>query len=157
MLLTVYTDGALGKSVVANFSRYDGGSLFEMEVTSDHETYPSEGFVTADGLLRYLTRTRMPQELVDAAFLGFDRAMMADLDSIGARAATLTMFERLDYRPEEAAQYTQAHWKLNGELIQQAARSLLDGPRIVIEAAPLSPLPKRARVEDPAEYAEDVE
>lgn len=144
LLLRIYTDGALGKSLSADFQRYRGGSLFVVDVSSDHENMASEGLDTADGLVRYLTRTAMPEEVIAATFLAYDVAMLNRLDSPTGRATMLTLFEAMDYSPEEAARYTERHWKVSAESIQTTARAFLDGPRSVFSVSPTRPLPKRA-------------
>jgi predicted Zn-dependent peptidase len=144
LLLRIYTDGALGKSLSATFQRYRGGSLFFVDVSSDRESMASEGLDTADGLVRYLTRTAMPEEVITATFLAFDISMLNRLDSPAGRATMLTHFEAMDYSPDEAARYTERHWKVSAESIQRTARAFLDGPRSVFSVSPARPLPQRA-------------
>lgn len=144
LLLRIYTDGALGTSLDAGFLRYSNGALFVVDVTSDRESTPSEGLDTAEGLVRYLTRTAMPDDVVDATFLAFDIEMLERLDSPTGRASLLTLLEHMDYSPQDAVRYTERHWRLTAAGIQTAARALLEGPRGVFTALPVRPLPKRA-------------
>lgn len=144
LLLRIYTDGALGRSVSAGFHRYRGGSMFIVDVSSDRESTPSDGLDAADALVRYLTRTAMPVEVLDATFLAFDIAMLNRLDSPAGRATLLTLLESMDYSPEEVARYPERHWRLTAEAIQNTARAFLERPRSVFSASPARPLPKRA-------------
>lgn len=149
MLLRLLGGNIWGQSVSASFSASGAGALFTVDVTSDGERSAGAHLDTANGLMRLLTRSAIPDELMDVSFLLFDLSTLRMLDSATRRASLLTEFEHAGYSPAEISGYTERHWRLNGDRIRLAAIGFLDRPRMVFHVTPERPLPRRQALELP--------
>lgn len=143
-LLMIYTDGAFGMSVRADFDEFLGGALFRFDVTLDHEKSRQDARDDAEGLLRYLTRATSTDDVFGATLLAWDRLAMARLDDPFARAMLLTQLEYLVGDPKAIAHFNERHWALLPWDIAPLARKALDEGRFTLHSRPLNPRPQRA-------------
>lgn len=143
-LLTSLTDGAWDMRLHSELARYDGESLFFLELAVPYDEPMSAVHGDADGLLRQLTRREMPVEVLWNANLALDRIALARLDSVEGRARLLTGLEHEYGGRYPIADLLGWHWLLEAGAIRDTARRLLSGPSVVVHARPTRPRPARA-------------
>lgn len=143
LLLTIYTDGFVGMNVSAQLVQFQGGAVFALQVTMPHAVGKAEAAGNAEVVFRYLAQAIMPEELVGATLLAWDRNQMAQLESSDGRATLLT---RLEVAPPEQV-YGMAlgerHWALTPIRLQAIASAALRGKRVVVQSRPTRPLPPK--------------
>ena len=93
MLLSIYTSGAFGTAVDATFLRQGGEAIFRLDVTLPYEKPVPAAQDEAEVFLRYLTRVKMPEEVVIAALLASDRLLLFGVDAPELRAGLITRLE----------------------------------------------------------------
>jgi hypothetical protein len=85
----------------------------------------------------------MPNDLVGATLLAWDRNQMALLESSEARATFLTQWEVLPPDPLHGLGPGERHWAITPDRIQALAGSALRGKRVTIQSRPTHPLPPK--------------
>jgi zinc protease len=143
LLLTLYTDGFVGMNVNASLLQFTGGNVFVLEVTMPHATDKLEAAGNAEVVFRYLSQAIMPNDLVGATLLAWDRNQMALLESSEARATFLTQWEVLPPDPLHGLGPGERHWAITPDRIQALAGSALRGKRVTIQSRPTHPLPPK--------------
>ncbi len=143
LLLTISTDGFVGMNVASQFLEFDGGAVFVLQVTMPHEVDKAEAAGNAEFVFRYLSQAIMPQELVSATLLAWDRNLMARLQSSESRATMLTRMEVKPQTPVFGLALSERHWAITPERLQAIAGSALRGHRVMIQSRPTRPLPQK--------------
>lgn len=145
LLLTIYADGFVGMDVRAQFEEFLGGAIFVLQVTMPHAVDKGEAGGNAEVVYRFLARSPMPVDLVAATFHAWDREFMSRLASPPALAAMLTRMEHLPPLAVQGYSFTERHWRLTPDQIQQLSAAALKGSRVTIQARPTRPLPPRVK------------
>jgi hypothetical protein len=141
-LLPVYTDGLIGMHVESDFVPGGPGGLFALSVTTPHPLDPAEPAANADVVLRNLTFSPLPADVVAASYHLIDQRLLSLLSSMPSRAALLTaLYREGDGRGELAP--LDRHWRYSPEKLHSDTARILKGPHIVIESRPTRPLPPK--------------
>ncbi|MHB8876431.1 MAG: M16 family metallopeptidase, partial [Myxococcaceae bacterium] len=143
LLLTLYLDGVFGLDMTTGLSEHAGGATFRLDVTPSRMETKQNTQANAEALLRYLTHTTMPEELLDATFLALDRITLTQLDSATTRASLLTYLECMVKDPARIARFNGRHWALSTFELQALTKKALSGERVTVHARPTRPLPPR--------------
>lgn len=141
-LLPVYTDGLIGMHVESEFVSSGPGGLFALSVTTPHPLDPAEPAANADVVLRNLTFSPMPADVVAASYHQLDQRVLASLTSMPSRAALLTdLYRETDGRGPLAP--LDRHWNYSPEKLNVDTARFLKGTHVVVESRPTRPLPPR--------------
>jgi hypothetical protein len=116
--------------------------MFVFNVTLADDATKSVAYESAETLLRYLTRTTVPDDVFGATLLMRDRAILAALDRPASRASMITTFEA-EAPGEQLARFNAGHWALSPPDLPRMVRQVLDRGRFVLQYRPVEPLPAR--------------
>lgn len=155
-LLTLSTDGALGTRVHASVDDYGPEAQFRMDVVLPYDKPRDSALGEADAFLRYLTQVDMDRALMHATNLHIDRGTLFTLDAMPQRAEMLggLALDGIDVVAHAAA--LERHWSIDAATIQETARALLRGPRLVAHAQPERPRQPRPPREDRQDRGDDA-
>lgn len=149
LLLSIYLDGQFGAEVSASFAQVASEGLFRLTVTLPHDKPEESVRAEAEAYLRYLTLVEMPIEVLDAAYLAMDRALLFRLDSIEGRAALLSELELRYGAAIDRAKHLEHHWQMERAVVRDTARdSLRRGLKLTIQDVPRQPRQPRPEREE---------
>lgn len=143
-LLEVYTDGLIGMRVESAVVPNGIGGIFALSVTTPHPLAATEPGSNAEVVLRNLTYSPLPADVVAASYHLLDHQLLAGLSSTASRAALLSHL----YHQAEGAQTLpplDRHWHFSPELLHAGTAPFLKGAHVVLESKPVRPLPPPRR------------
>lgn len=140
-LFTFLTDQAFDMRVGAELVQYDGEAAFFLDLTLPYDEPISAVHGDAEGFLRQLTHTTMPEELIQAGNLALDRFALEALDDVGARAELLTAAEHQYAGRHRLGEVLHRHWEIEPAAMRDTARRYLQGYAVEVHARPTRPRP----------------
>lgn len=140
VLLPVYTDGLIGMRVESEYLEFAGGGLFVLAVTTPRAKDQGEAVGNAEVVLRNLTRSMMPADVLAFAFHVIDRITLSSLSATDGRVALIKRLVSGGREPVVRG-FFDRHWKMSPVLLEQTSGKVLKGPHVSVEAKPTRPLP----------------
>lgn len=139
-LLEVYTDGLIGMRVESAFLPNGVGGVFALAVTTPHPLAAVEPTSNAEVVLRNLTFSPLPADVVAASYHLLDFHVLAQLSSTAQRASLMLA---LHQQADGAATLPplDRHWRFSPERLYADTSPFLKGAHVVLESKPVRPLP----------------